>query len=248
MKDKNSSLDNSALEQKSLEEIKSSREKKRIRSYVLRQGRITSGQKKALEESWDQYALKIDDGMINPEKLFGRKAGLVLEIGFGNGDSLIKMMAEEPEKNYLGVEVHRPGVGSLIKKAAEQNLNNLKVYCEDAVTVLQECIPDGNLECVQIFFPDPWHKKKHHKRRLIQADFVQLLIKKIKTGGKIHLATDWENYAEQMMEVLSAEKKLSNQAGSGNYSPRPESRALTKFESRGQRLGHGVWDLIFIKE
>ncbi len=223
-------------------------ERKAIRSFVLRQGRMTAAQKKALQQHWSDFALSLDQGMINPEKIFNRSGPVVLEIGFGNGDSLINMMTCNPEKNFIGVEVHRPGVGSLIKNAVENKLNHLKIYCDDAVTVLQKCIPDNSLDCVQLFFPDPWHKKRHHKRRLVQAEFVNLVVKKLKPGGIFHLATDWENYAEQMMTVLSVGDQLSNQAGQGQYSPRPDTRALTKFETRGQRLGHGVWDLIFAKK
>lgn len=230
------------------EEQESGPERKAIRSFVLRQGRMTAAQKKALQQHWPDFALSLDQGMINPEKIFNRSGPVVLEIGFGNGDSLINMMISNPEKNFIGVEVHRPGVGSLIKKAAENKLSHLKIYCDDAVTILQNCIPDNSLDCVQLFFPDPWHKKRHHKRRLVQAKFVSLVVKKLKPGGIFHLATDWENYAEQMMTVLSVEDQLSNQAGQGQYSPRPDTRALTKFETRGQRLGHGVWDLIFAKK
>lgn len=223
-------------------------ERKRIRSFVLRQGRMTVAQKNALQQHWPEFGLSVDHGMINAEKVFGRTGFLVFEIGFGNGDSLINMMAAEPEKNFIGAEVHRPGVGSLIKNAVEGNLKNLKIYCDDAVMVLQNCIPDNSLDCVQLFFPDPWHKKRHHKRRLVQAEFIKLVVKKLKPGGRFHMATDWQNYAEHMMELVSAEKNLTNNAGHGQYSPRPDTRALTKFETRGQRLGHGVWDLIFSKQ
>ena len=220
-------------------------ELKRIRSFVLRQGRMTAAQRKAIDEHWSEYVLEVEQGKISPERVFNRSAPLILEIGFGNGDSLIKMMADNPEKNYIGVEVHRPGVGSLINKTVENNYSNLKVYCDDAVLVMQNCIPDNSLDGVQVFFPDPWHKKKHKKRRLIQDEFVKLIASKLKKDGIFHLATDWQDYAEQMMEVISKDKNFINNSGAGQYSERPETRALTRFESRGQRLGHGVWDLIF---
>ena len=189
---------------------KPSSELKRIRSFVLRQGRMTAAQKKAIDEHWFEYVLEVGQGMINPERVFNRTGPLVLEIGFGNGDSLTKMMKENPEKNYLGVEVHRPGVGSLIKKTVENNYSNLKVYCDDAVLVMQNCIPDNSLDCVQVFFPDPWHKKKHKKRRLVQEEFVNLTASKLKSDGKFHLATDWQDYAEQMMKVISEDEKFIN--------------------------------------
>ena len=171
----------------------------------------------------------------------------MLEIGFGMGQSLVAMAAAAPEKNFIGVEVHLPGVGRLLHSMEDEGVDNIRVYCHDAVEILNDCIDDASLDTVQIFFPDPWHKKRHHKRRLIQPDFVDLLCRKLKPGGVLHLATDWENYAEQMMEVLSANTQLRNQAGEGEFAPRPDHRPLTKFERRGERLGHGVWDLLFKK-
>ena len=229
----------------SLSSKKSSTELKPIRSFVLRQGRMTSAQRKAIDDHWPDFVLEVGQGMIKPEKIFNRNAPLVLEIGFGNGDSLLKMMSDNPEKNFIGIEVHRPGVGSLINKAVENKQTNLKVYCEDAILVMQNSIPDKSLDCVQVFFPDPWHKRKHKKRRLVQEDFVKQIASKLKPDGKFHLATDWQDYAEQIMKVISKNDKFINQSGPGQYSERPDKRALTKFESRGQRLGHGVWDIIF---
>ena len=168
-----------------------------------------------------------------------------MEIGFGMGQSLAAMAAAQPETNFLGVEVHRPGVGRLLHALAEQGLENTRVYCHDAVEVLERCIAPAGLDGVQVYFPDPWHKKRHHKRRLIQPPLVALLCERLAPGGYLHLATDWENYAEQMLEVLSAEPRLRNRAGPGEYSPRPSWRPETKFERRGHRLGHGVWDLVF---
>lgn len=219
--------------------------RRRIRSFVMRPGRMTVGQRRALEEGFPRFGLEREAGPLDPELAFGRRAPLVLEIGFGMGQSLVEMAAVDPGTNYLGIEVHRPGVGRLLHGVMEQELDNVRVYCDDAVLVLEECIAPASLDGVQIFFPDPWHKKRHHKRRLIQPPFVKLLCEHLKPGGFLHLATDWENYAEHMLEVLSAEPDLENRAQDGAYSPRPEQRPLTKFEQRGQRLGHGVWDLLF---
>ena len=217
----------------------------RIRSFVVRPGRITEGQRRALEEGMPRFGLQREAGELDAEQAFGRAGPLVLEIGFGMGQSLVAMAAAAPEVNYLGVEVHRPGVGRLLHSMAAEGVENIRVYCDDAVPVLEECIADASLDGVQIFFPDPWHKKRHHKRRLIQPQFVGLLCRKLKPGGFLHLATDWENYADHMLEVLSAEPRLVNRSGSGHYAERPGARPLTKFEQRGQRLGHGVWDLLF---
>jgi tRNA (guanine-N7-)-methyltransferase len=171
----------------------------------------------------------------------------VLEIGFGMGDSLVAMADQNPQDRYLGIEVHRPGVGKLLSEVDKRGIKNLKVFAEDAVQVLEEAIPQESIDLLQIFFPDPWHKKRHHKRRLIQPDFVELLVSRLSAAGHLHLATDWQPYAEHMMEVLSANALLLNTAGQNNYIVRPESRPETKFERRGHRLGHGVWDLLFEK-
>jgi tRNA (guanine-N7-)-methyltransferase len=171
----------------------------------------------------------------------------VFEIGFGMGDSLVDMAKAAPEKNFIGVEVHTPGVGRLLNRCESEAVTNLRVYQEDAIEVLDECIADASLAKVQIYFPDPWHKKKHNKRRIVQPDFIQKLRTKLQPGGVIHLATDWENYAEQMMEVMSAAEGFQNQAGEEQFSLKPDDRPVTKFEKRGQRLGHGVWDLLFVK-
>jgi tRNA (guanine-N7-)-methyltransferase len=216
-----------------------------IRSFVLRHGRMTAGQRRAIETHWPTWGLERGDGLLDPIQAFGREAPLVLEIGFGMGQSLLDMAAAAPDKNFVGIEVHRPGVGSLMHGMAEGDVDNIRVYCDDAVGVLKECIAPASLDTVQIYFPDPWHKKRHHKRRLVQADFVALVASRLRPGGVLHLATDWENYAEQMMEVLSGEPTLVNCAGAGAFSPRPQHRPLTKFERRGHRLGHGVWDLVF---
>ncbi len=216
-----------------------------IRSFVLRPGRMTDGQKRALEEGWLRYGLELQRGLIDLQAVFGRQAPTVLEIGFGMGRSLADMAKAATDTNFIGIEVHRPGVGRLLHTMQREDIDNIRVYCDDAVEVLRECIDAGGLDGIQVFFPDPWHKKRHHKRRLIQPDFVTLLASRIKPGGFLHLATDWENYAEQMLEVLSAAPELENTAPDTGYCERPHSRPLTKFEQRGQRLGHGVWDLYF---
>ncbi|WP_250461721.1 tRNA (guanosine(46)-N7)-methyltransferase TrmB [Microbulbifer litoralis] len=219
--------------------------KKSIRSYVIRAGRMTEGQRRAFDTYWGGYGLSLFDGPLDPRAAFGREAPLVLEIGFGMGDSLLAMAEAEPDKNFIGIEVHPPGVGRLINNAGKAGVKNLRVYMADAVDVLNDCIADASLDRFQLYFPDPWHKKKHHKRRIVQPEFVRLLCTKLKPGGLMHLATDWENYAEHMLEVLEAEEQLENTAGAGNYSGRPPFRPETKFERRGQRLGHGVRDLLY---
>ena len=225
----------------------SENKRREIKSFVLRQGRMTNGQQRGWDECWDKWGLKLENGTLNIAETFNRDAPVVFEIGFGMGLSLVAMAGAETDKNFIGVEVHRPGVGSLLNEASQAGLTNLRTYCDDAVEVLKQCIPDGSLSRVQIYFPDPWHKKRHNKRRLVQLKFIELLRPKLKVGGAIHLATDWENYAEQMMEVMSDADGFKNCAGTQEYSPRPEYRPLTKFEKRGQRLGHGVWDLLFEK-
>lgn len=220
---------------------------RRIRSFVLRAGRMTRGQEVAFEHYWPEAGLTLEQGLIDPVAVFGRRAPLVFEIGFGMGQSLAAMAAAAPDTDFIGVEVHKPGVGRLLMTLGEQQLSNIRVYCDDAVEVLARCIPDASLDRVQVYFPDPWHKKKHHKRRLIQPEFVQHLRRKLKPGGVLHLATDWENYAEHMLAVMSVTEGFRNLADAGGYSPKPDWRPLTKFEQRGQRLGHGVWDLLFAK-
>ena len=220
---------------------------RRIRSFVLRTGRMTEGQKRAYDLHWPSKGLELKNGAIVLPEVFGRDAPVVLEIGFGMGDSLAQMAAAEPDKDFIGVEVHSPGVGRLMHLIDESGIENLRAYCDDAVEVLELCIADNSLSRVQIYFPDPWHKKRHHKRRLVQPEFVQLLRRKLKPGGVIHLATDWENYAEHMMLVMSGAEGFRNTQGEGAFAPRPDYRPVTKFEKRGERLGHGVWDLLFEK-
>lgn len=218
---------------------------RKVRSFVLRAGRMTESQQKAMDEVWPRMGLTLEHGLLDLNDVFGREAPVVLEIGFGMGDSLIEMAKNQPEKNYIGIEVHRPGVGRLLSNADKEGLNNIRVFCEDAIEVLAQSIPDGSLDCIQLFFPDPWHKKRHHKRRIVQPELAESLRKKLKVGGVFHMATDWENYAEHMMEVMSAAPGYKNVAGEGAFSPQPQWRPVTKFQRRGEKLGHGVWDLMF---
>lgn len=220
---------------------------KPIRSFVIRAGRITAGQKSAFDKYWPSVGLSLFDGRINPEQIFGRDAPLVLEIGFGMGDSLLEMARSEPDKNFIGIEVHPPGVGRLISAASQEGLSNLRVYMADAMDVLEDCIPDNCIDRLQLYFPDPWHKKKHHKRRIVQPAFVERLRPKLKTGGMLHMATDWENYAEHMLAVMTNTTGFVNEFTETGFAPRPDYRPVTKFEKRGERLGHGVWDLLFKK-
>lgn len=217
---------------------------RRVRSFVLRMGRMTTGQQRAFDSFWPARGLEIEQGMLDMPKVFGRSAPVVLEIGFGMGWSLVQMAKEAPHQDFIGIEVHRPGVGKLLHDMAEQQVENIRVYCDDAVEVLEQCIPDASLAAVQIFFPDPWHKKRHNKRRLIQPEFVQRLRQKLAIGGVLHAATDWQDYAEHILAVMTQAEGFRNQAGEG-YAPRPAHRPTTKFEQRGERLGHGVWDLLF---
>jgi tRNA (guanine-N7-)-methyltransferase len=217
-----------------------------IRSFVMRTGRMTSGQARALEELWPRYGVEYSPQPLPLDALFARKAPCTLEIGFGNGEHLASLAAAHPERDYLGVEVHRPGVGHLLMLAATNNLNNIRASAHDAVEVLREQIAPGALDEVLVLFPDPWHKKRHHKRRLIQPPFVELIASRLASGGVWRLATDWEPYAQQMLEVVSgADALFENLSPTGDWMPRPEERAPTRFEKRGARLGHGVWDLAF---
>ena len=216
-----------------------------VRSFVRRQGRVTAAQERALEELWPRFGIEADGTPLDLDAVFGRHAPRVLEIGFGNGDTLAAMAAASPETDFLGIEVHRPGVGRLLHHVGQQGLTNVRVMCADAVEVLEKQIPDGALDAVHLYFPDPWHKTRHHKRRLVQPPFVERIRHKLKPGGHFHLATDWDDYARQMLAVLSAAAGFRNLSPSGDFVPRPSYRPLTKFEQRGARLGHGVWDLLF---
>jgi tRNA (guanine-N7-)-methyltransferase len=214
---------------------------KRIRSFVRREGRFTPAQKRAFAELWPKYGIENDNSLIQ----CGEKC--VLEIGFGNGATLAEMAMSEPDVNFIGVEVHRPGVGNLLQTIEQQKITNLRIVCDDAADVLTHRINDESLDRLQLFFADPWPKKKHHKRRIVQPAFVQMVRKKLKTGGILHMATDWQDYAEHMLEVMRPAEGYENLSTMGDYIPRPASRPLSKFEQRGQRLGHGVWDLMYKK-
>lgn len=218
---------------------------RKVRSFVRREGRLTKGQEKALADLWPVMGVDFAPAKLDLTTLFGREAPVVLEIGFGMGASLVEMAKHAPEKNFIGIEVHTPGVGACLSAAEEADVTNLRVFCHDAIEVLDLMIPDASLACLQLFFPDPWHKKRHHKRRIVQPEFAQKIRQKIAVGGVFHMATDWENYAEHMLEVMSAAEGYENTSTTGNWVERPEWRPLTKFEQRGHRLGHGVWDLIF---
>ena len=215
-----------------------------IRSFVRREGRITAGQQRALQDLWPRYGLAAD-APLDLVTIFGRRAPCTLEIGFGNGDALATMAGQQPDTDFIGIEVHRPGVGRLLQQLDKHELTNVRVMREDAVQILNTCFPDNSLDRLLLFFPDPWHKKRHHKRRIVQPGFVELLARKIKPGGTLHMATDWEDYARHMLEVMGGAAAFCNCAGTGNYSPQPDYRPVTKFEQRGQRLGHGVWDLLY---
>jgi tRNA (guanine-N7-)-methyltransferase len=217
-----------------------------IRSFVMRAGRMTVGQTRALEELWPRHGVPYSATVLDLDALFGRRAPRTLEIGFGNGEHLANLAAAHPDRDYLGIEVHRPGVGHLLMLAEERGLTNLRVSDHDAVEVLNEQISPGALDEVLVLFPDPWHKKRHNKRRLIQPSFVELLASRLSRGGVLRMATDWEDYANQMLEVLrGAEALFTNLSPTDDWMPRPEERAPTRFEKRGERLGHGVWDLAF---
>ena len=216
---------------------------RRIRSFVKREGRLTPGQEAAIKTGWPVYGLD-PTTPINPNELFANDHPVTLEIGFGNGESQAKMAEKHPDRNFIGVEVHRPGVGHLLRLILEKDLTNVRLFDTDAIDVLQKAIPLHSLDCVQLFFPDPWHKKKHHKRRIVQTEFLDLIHSKLKVGGRFHAATDWKNYAEHMMFTLKTNPGFIN-TNKFDYAERPENRPLTKFENRGLHLGHGVWDLVF---
>ncbi|VAW72741.1 tRNA (guanine(46)-N(7))-methyltransferase [hydrothermal vent metagenome] len=257
------------------------RQPRRIRSFVRREGRLTPGQQHALDKLWPRYGLDFD-ATLELQSGGNPARPVTLEIGFGNGDSLAQIAAADPDSLYIGIEVHRPGVGHLLKTLDVQNIRNVHIYCHDAVEILEQKIPDNSLDRVLLFFPDPWHKTKHHKRRIVRPDFVSLVARKLNSldrvllffpdpwhktkhhkrrivrpdfvslvarklrkGGKFHLATDWKPYAEHMLKVMCAAPGFSNTSSTGDFVARPDYRPVTKFEQRGQRLGHGVYDLIF---
>ena len=218
---------------------------RRIRSFVTRAGRLSPAQSRALEELGPRFCIPYARGILDFDQAFGRRAPTILEIGFGMGETTAAIAAAMPQSNFIGVEVHTPGVGSLLKQIGEQGLQNLRLIQHDAFEVVSHMIAPASLTGVHVFFPDPWHKVRHNKRRLIQAPFAELLASRLAPGGYLHCATDWQDYAEQMLAVLTAEPSLQNKAAA--YAPRPEYRPMTKFERRGLRLGHGVWDVVFEK-
>lgn len=220
---------------------------RRIRSFVRRQGRLTKGQQQALQHYWPVMGIGFSEAVPDFTTVFGRAAPLTLEIGFGMGASLISMAKATPEQNFLGIEVHSPGVGACLALAHQEGLRNLRVIHHDAVEVLDKMIADDSLTMLLLFFPDPWHKARHNKRRIVQTPFARLVKSKLKQGGIFHMATDWEPYAQHMLEVMSAIDGYRNLSKSNDFVPRPSSRPVTKFEQRGQRLGHSVWDLMFEK-
>lgn len=223
-------------------------QRREIKSFVMRAGRMTPGQQRGLDDGWPRYGLELDDGPLDIGQLFGRDAPVTFEIGFGMGQSLLEMAQAAPEQDFIGVEVHRPGVGALLNGMLKQDMNNVRVYSCDALDVLRQCIADNSLDRVLLYFPDPWHKSRHHKRRIVNEDFAALVRQKLKPGGILHMATDWEPYAEHMLEVMQQAPGYRNLSASDNWVERPAERPVTKFERRGERLGHGVWDLKFSKQ
>ncbi len=217
-----------------------------VRSFVIRAGRLTDSQRKALEQHWQDYVIEYQPALLDLSSLFPQAGPLTVEIGFGMGDSLLEMAQANPQRNFLGIEVHKPGVGKLLHGLAAHEVSNVRVICHDAIEVLTHCLPEASIDRLLLLFPDPWPKKKHHKRRIVQPGFVELLCSRLVPGGTFHLATDWQPYAEHMLEVLEASAMINTQ-GAGNYWSQPE-RPETKFERRGQRLGHGVWDLLYQKD
>lgn len=215
---------------------------------MLRQGRLTKAQQNALDNHWQEYGIDYSAQPLDFSTLFDNLNEVFLEIGFGNGESLLQQAIEQPQYNFIGIEVHGPGVGHLIHSARVQGIHNIKVIRHDAVEVLEHQIADNSIRQIQLFFPDPWHKKRHHKRRIMKQDFIRQIHQKLTTAGTFHMATDWQHYAEQMLEQMDAAEGFCNTAGNTNYSPDKGYRCETKFERRGLRLGHGVWDLIYKKQ
>jgi len=219
-----------------------------IRSFVLRTGRLTNAQQKALDNHWDKYGIDFSDELLDFQAVFGNTNPVTLEIGFGNGESLLEMAINHPERNFLGIEVHTPGVGHIIHGAQQAGISNLRVIRHDAIEVLNHQMPENSLDRVQLFFPDPWHKKRHHKRRILQDDFVETIRKLLKEGCHFHMATDWENYAVHMLETMSQHQGFANIAGNDSFVSAEGLRPKTKFERRGLKLGHGVWDMVYEKK
>jgi len=215
---------------------------------VLREGRITEAQRRAFTGPWQRFGVEPSTGQqLDLPALFGNPRPVLLEIGFGDGEALLQLASRHPELNYLGIEVHRPGVGHLLLRLEEGQLENVRVVRQDALEMLRHHLADASLDGVYLLFPDPWHKKRHHKRRIVQPELAELVARRLRPGGFLHLATDWEDYARHMLKVLDACPALRNQSGPAHFAPRPQHRPLTKFEQRGRRLGHGTWDLIYLR-
>lgn len=221
---------------------------RKVRSFVRREGRMSENQKLSLEQLWPIFGIDEKDEILDLDALFGRTAIRNLEIGIGNGAALLAMAEAHPEEDFIGIDVYRPGAAQVMAMAEQRSFKNIRIMTHDAVEALKKQIADDSLDNLYIFFPDPWHKKKHHKRRLVQTELVGLLARKLKVGGHLYLATDWENYAVQMLEVIDACPAFENTAGRGSFAQRNPRRPITKFENRGQKLGHGVWDLDYIKK
>ena len=219
--------------------------RRRIRSFVRREGRITHGQREALTRLWPRYGLSVADAPMDFDALFPAASSVALEIGFGNGESLAEMAERAPERGFVGVEVYAPGVGQMLQRIEQRELDNVRVCREDAIDVLTQMVPEASLDVVQLFFPDPWPKKRHHKRRIVTPDFVALAASRLKPGGRFHMATDWWDYAEWSLEILGQNPVLRNLARDGRYVDRPADRPETRFERRGRGLDHGIWDLLF---
>ncbi len=220
---------------------------KSIRSFVIRGGRMTEGQQSAFDQWWPTYGRSLHDGLAATQMIFAEQKPVVVEVGFGMGDSLLEMAQADPNTNFVGIEVHPPGVGRLINEAGRLGLKNLWVFMADATDVLTDCFEDNSIARLQLFFPDPWHKKKHNKRRIVQKPFMTTIARKLTVDGVLHMATDWQPYAEYMVEALAQCPEYINPMGAEHYSPAPDYRPKTKFEKRGERLGHGVWDLLYKK-
>ncbi len=219
--------------------------KRKIRSFVKREGRMTAGQTLAYESMMPVYGFEYKKQIIDFKTLFGNDAPVCIEVGFGMGASLAEQAQRYPQRNFIGIEVHRPGVGSLLARMKELGLTNIRVTSQDAVEVLTDMVTDSSIELLQLFFPDPWHKRKHHKRRIVNSEFVDLLHKKIQNGGHFHMATDWQDYAKHMLKVMQSSHGWENCSKTNDYIPKPENRPVTKFQKRGEGLGHGMWDLMF---
>lgn len=218
-----------------------------VHSYVRRQGRLTTGQQRAISRCWRRYGIDAEGDRLDLDLTFGRPAPKVLEIGFGNGTSLIEMASVSPDMDFLGIEVHEPGIGHLLMLLERANVGNVRIIRGDAVSVMRWRLADASLDRIQLYFPDPWPKQRHHKRRIVQPDWVQLVAQKLKIGGTLQLATDWEDYAHHMMRVVSQDRCFLNSAGHHKFAPTPDDRPTTKFERRGRDRGHGIWDLIFLR-